>query len=79
MTRRKCFGCGSEYEMYQCTYTSKGIITHCPCAECLVKPICEKACLEFIDRYFKSPNREVMFEGILEDVKRLIKGDENDK
>lgn len=79
MTRRKCFGCGSEYEMYQCTYTSKGIITHCPCAECLVKPTCSKACLEFIDRYFKSPNREVMFEGILEDVKRLIKGDENDK
>jgi len=80
MTKRKCFGCGSEFEMYQCTYTSKGIISHCPCADCLVKPNCSKPCLEFIDRYFKSPNKEVIFEDMFKDVIKLIeeKKDENE-
>lgn len=61
--------------MYQCTYTAKGVITHCPCADCLVKSTCLKPCLEFIDRYFKSPNREVIFEEMFKDARWLIKGD----
>jgi hypothetical protein len=73
MAKRKCFGCGSEFEMYQCTYTTKGIITLCPCSDCLVKSNCSQVCLEFIEKYFKSPNREVIFEEMFEDVKKIIK------
>lgn len=72
MTKRKCFGCEKEFKEYQCTYTTKGIITNCPCFNCLVKSNCTKLCLEFIDRFLNSPNREFVFEDMYKTLKKTI-------
>jgi hypothetical protein len=72
MTRRKCLGCANEFKAYECTYSTKGILINCPCANCLIKPACTKSCVAFIDLYFKSKNRLEVFDEVMKTLRERI-------
>jgi hypothetical protein len=83
MIRKKCLGCTNAYgngkispmniemrlDVFHCTYTLYGTVPNCPCADCMLKPICTASCLDFINKLLKYKDRVKAFDVSLEHLK----------
>jgi len=78
MIRKKCLGCGSLTTIVndiECCYTMPyRSIPNCPCADCLLKPICTSPCLDFINKFLKCKYRIKSFDAAFELRKHRIFG-----
>ena len=58
MEKDSCYGCHHTEVCFiknqqEKGYPIKGRITNCPCSNCLIKPVCNNLCEDFILHYGK--------------------------